>query len=138
MLPTLARRAACWLRRLVDLPAAARRSEDRLTLLEDRMTAFDDKLVQAAALVGRIRAEFQSLRDQLAAEQAAEQADDQAQVDTAVAAARDADAARVGGLVDALAELLPADVPELPVPEPGQPATDPATGETSDEVLAQS
>lgn len=134
MLPTLARRAACWLRRLVDLPAAARRSEDRLTLLEDRMTAFDDKLVQAAALVGRIRAEFQSLRDQLTAEQA----DDQAQVDTAVTDARRADADRLAALVDNLAEVLPAAVPTVPTPGPGEPATDPATGETSDEVLAQS
>lgn len=112
--------------------AAVRRLATRLTRLETRMSAFDDRLAEAAALVGRIRAEVQSLRDQLTAEQT----DDQAQVDAAVAEARQADADRVGSLVDLLAEILPADVPDVPVPEPGQPATDPTTGETSDEVLA--
>lgn len=117
---------------LSDIRAALLRHGERIKNLETRMTAFDDALQQAARIVGLVQAEVTSLRQQLAAEET----DDQAQVDAAVADARQRDADRLNDLVGQLATVLPADVPDVPVPDPGQPAVDPATGQSSDDVIA--
>lgn len=117
---------------LSDLRAAVLRLGSRMTALEARMTAsFDEQEARGQQLVALIKAEFTSLRQQLAEEEA----DDQTQVDTAVTAARAADADRLGRLIDTLAEVLPGQTPEVPVPDPGEPATLPDTGETSDDVV---
>lgn len=129
--PILARLLRPWLMPS-DLDAVALRHENRLNRLEKQMTAMDSSIENAARIVGLARAEFASLREQLAAEQL----DDQAQVDTAVAAARAADAERLDNLLGSLAEVLPAEVPEVPTPPAGEPAVDPVSGESSDDVIA--
>lgn len=113
---------------LSEVRAALLRHGVRLTALEKKMASMNDALAEAARVVGLVKAEVASLRDQLVAEQS----DDDAEV----AAAREADAARLSELVGVLAEALPAAVPDVPAPGPGQPATDPETGQTSDEVIA--
>lgn len=129
----LARVLAPW-QDLANTPVLVRQHSRRLNDLEERMTSTEDAWGRAATIIGLVRAEVASLRDQLATEDA----DDQAQVDTAVTAARQSDADRLAQLVDALAEVLPADVPDVPTPGPGEPATDPGTGESSDDVVGGS
>lgn len=125
-------------RNLSGLRFLVRQHGRRLLSLEEQMTAFEDQMSRGAQIVGLLRAEFASLRQQVAdlsGQVAAEEADDQAQVAAGVDAARQADADRVGSLIDQLAEVLPAEVPQVPTPEPGEPATDPSTGESSDDVV---
>lgn len=91
----------------------------RIEHLENRMTSAENTAyARAAEVVGLIRAEFASLRQQV--QNAA----------TAGAAALEADAQvdadRIAGLVDELASVLPATVPDVPVPAPGEPAELPA------------
>lgn len=84
---------------------------EHITRIGERMTtAENEAYVRAAQLVGLIKAEFASLRQQLADKDAALNADAQA------------DADRLNGLLDELATVVPADVPDVPVPDPGQPA----------------
>jgi len=93
-----------------------------LLRLESRMTnAENAAYARAAEVVGLIRAEFASLRLQIqdAATAGAAALESDAQ----------ADADRITALVDELASVLPADVPDVPTPAPGDPAeipTDPA------------
>lgn len=124
---------------LSDLRAAQLRLRNRVNALEARMTAsMDEQEARGQQLVALIKAEFESLRSQLAAEEA----DDQTQVDAAVTDARSKDAERVGRLLDTLAQVLPGTPQEVPVPDPGEPATlpddgDPADGPTtSEDVIA--
>jgi hypothetical protein len=95
------------------------------------MTTAQDSIDRAVAAAALIKAEFASLREQLAAEER----DDQAQVDAAVAAARNADMDRIDALTATLTELLPGEPPAVDTPAPGEPATLP-DGESSDDVVA--
>jgi hypothetical protein len=117
---------------LSDIRTAILRHGARISRLEHWMTTADANWAEAARIVGLVRAEVTSLREQLAAEEV----DDQAQVDTAVAEARRVDAERLDELVGVLAQTLPADVPDVPTPAPGEPAVDPDSGQSSDEVIA--
>lgn len=97
----------------------------RLHDLETRMTSAESAaFTRAAEVVGLIKAEFASLRQQVA------------EAATAGAAALEADAQtdadRINGLIDELVTVLPADVPEVPVPEPGAPAELPVDPAPSD------
>lgn len=127
---------------LSNIPVLVRQHSRRLNSLEDRMTstenAVDDQIARGRQIVGLLRAEFASLRGQvtdLTGRLDAEETDDQAQADAAVTQARQADAARVAALIDELATVLPGDVPQVPTPAPGDPATDPGSGTSSDDVL---
>ncbi len=109
----------CWLTG----PWRTQNTQDELTLsvlrriehMESRVTnAENAAYARAAEVVGLIRAEFASLRQQVQ------------NAGTAGAAALEADAQadadRITGLIDELAAELPADVPDVPVPDPGAPA----------------
>jgi len=88
---------------------------ERLNNLEARMTsAENDAYARAAEVVGLIKAEFASLRQQVqdAATAGAAALEQDAQ----------ADADRINGLIDELASVLPAEVPDVPVPAPGEAA----------------
>lgn len=97
----------------------------RLNHLENLMSSAESAAyARAAEVVGLIKAEFASLRQQVAdaanAGAAALEADAQA------------DADRINGLIDDLVTVLPVDVPEVEVPAPGAPAelpSDPAPAE---------
>jgi hypothetical protein len=117
---------------LSEIRTALLRHGRRITRLEKLMTAMDQKWNEAGRLVGLARAELASLREQLEAEQL----DDAAQADAAVTEARSADAARLDALIGALADVVPVTVPDVPTPAPGEPAVDPESGESSDDVLA--
>lgn len=83
----------------------------RLNHLENRMSSAESAAyVRAAEVVGLIKAEFASLREQVANSDAALEADAQA------------DADRINVLIDELVTVLPADVPDVEVPAPGAPA----------------
>lgn len=96
--------------------------EENITLLGERMTSAENTAyARAAEVVGLIKAEFESLRQQVS------------EAATAGAAALEQDAAndaeRISGLVAELETVLPSvvptppvEIPEVPVPEPGQPA----------------
>lgn len=93
--------------------------EENITRLGERVSSAEDAAyARAGELVGLIKAEFASLKGQLDAALADK--------DAAVAAALNddsaADAERVSGLISELESVLPAEVPEVPVPDPGQPA----------------
>lgn len=130
-------------RRQADVDARLLNHDHRLSTIEGDMlimtTSFDEQETRGAQLVALIQAEFASLRQQLADEQA----DDQAQVDAAVTDARNADAERLGKLLDTLAQVVPGTPPVVETPAPGEPAELPAEvtpGDqgpvTSDDVIA--
>lgn len=90
-----------------------------INALETRMTTAENAAyARAAEVVGLIRAEFASLREQVANAATAGAA--------ALEADAQADADRITGLVNELVSVLPATVPDVPVPDPGQPAELPA------------
>lgn len=94
----------------------------RLNTLESRMSSAEAAAyARAAEVVGLIKAEFASLRQQVSDAAAAGAA--------ALENDAQADADRITGLIDELAAELPADVPDVPVPDPGQPAELPADGD---------
>lgn len=103
---------------------------ERLNTLEDdqyhlgeRMTSMEDAAwARVGELVGLIKAEFASLRDQIDAAVADKDAAVAAGVASALADDATADTARVSGLISELESVLPAPVPAVVVPEPGQPA----------------
>lgn len=87
----------------------------RINEVETRMTTAENAAyARAAEVVGLIRAEFASLRQQVSEAATAGAA--------ALEADAQADADRITGLIDELAAELPADVPDVPVPDPGAPA----------------
>lgn len=91
----------------------------RTMRMEIRMTnAENTAYARAAEIVGLVRAEFESLRSEVGRLAAGT---DEA-VRAALAADSDADAARITGLIDELASVLPADVPDVDVPADGEPA----------------
>lgn len=116
---------------LSDLRARLMAHGLRIRRIEEKLMDYDEQITRGGQILALVKAEFASLREQLAAEEA----DDQAQVSTAVASARAADAERLGGLIDSLAEVLPVVVPDVEVPAAGEPAVIPETGETSDDVI---
>ena len=108
---------------LSDVQADLARHEIALHEVRTRMTSMENEAyARAAEVVGLIRAEFASLRGQL--DEAI------AGTDAAVASALSEDSARdaerLTGLIDELSSVLPVDVPEVPVPAPGEPAELPA------------
>lgn len=93
--------------------------------METRMTSTENAAyARAAEIVGLVRAEFASLRDEL--DRALQGAD--AAVAEALEADATADADRITALVDELAAVLPADVPDVAVPGPGEAAVLPDGG----------
>lgn len=104
---------------LARMQAQIRNLQSEIVTLRSAMSSAESAAYERAAeVVGLIRAEFASLRDQLANSDVALEADAQA------------DADRLNGLVDELVSVLPAEVPEVSVPDPGQPAELPAEGES--------
>lgn len=97
--------------------------EKKLTRLEHRMTtAEQDQYARGIQLVGLLKAEFASLHAQLDAAIEDKDAAIAAGVESALGQDSAADAERIKGLLDELATVLPGDVPDVPVPDPGQPA----------------
>lgn len=106
---------------LSDMQAQLTRLQMKSIELETRMTSAENAAyARAAEVVGLIKAEFASLRQQVA----------DAATAGAAALEQDAqtDADRINGLIDELAEVLPAEVPDVPVPAPGEAAELPADG----------
>ena len=108
---------------LSDVQADLARHEFALHETRTRMTNMENEAyARAAEVVGLIKAEFASLRGQLDEALAG--------TDAAVASALSEDSARdaerLTGLIDELSSVLPADVPDVPVPAPGEPAELPA------------
>lgn len=102
----------------------------RLNHLENRMSSAESAAyARAAEVVGLIKAEFASLRQQVADAATAGAA--------ALEADAQADADRINSLIDELAEVLPADVPEVEVPAPGAPAELPSDPAPEPEVPAE-
>lgn len=110
-----------------------------LERMEQRMTNVEQQTWdELGRLVGVIVAEVTSLRDGIAQKDAALQAAQAELADAQSAAAQqvqdalDADSAadveRALGLVDQLKTAVPADVPDVPVPAPGEPAEEPPAG----------
>lgn len=104
--------------------------------LESRMTSVEQQTWdELGRLVGVVVAEVTSLRDGIAQKDAALQtalaaladADEAAaaQVQAALDADSAADVERVLGLSDRLKAVVPAEVPEVPVPPVGEPAEEP-------------
>jgi hypothetical protein len=115
--------------------------------LEHRMTTAEDTAwAQLGALIGVVVAEVQSLKDGIAQKDAAlqdalaalqaAQADNTAEVEQAVSDALAADSAgdttRTLDYLQQLSAAAPVDVPVVPVPEPGEPATPPEDLPTDD------
>lgn len=102
----------------------------------DMEAAEQEQYDRGAQLVGLIKAEFASLHTQLDGALA----DSDAKVSAAAKADSLADAQRVKELLDELASTLPGQVPDVPVPDPGQPAELPAdngdSGSAPDEPAA--
>jgi hypothetical protein len=137
-----------WIKRFLMDRAADRRRDDqiksilhRLDQLEIRMTSAEQAVNEKlGVLIGVVVAEVASLRagvaDKDAALQAAlaqlqaledsEAADVARQVQAALDTDSAADTVRVQGYLDQLSQAVPADVPDVPVPDPGQPAEPPA------------
>lgn len=110
-----------------------RRHGLRINMMEDRMTSSEQAEAQAndkfAAMLGTAIAEIRSLRDgqeTFAVQLAQAVADgDKARAD-ALAADALRDAERINNYAAQLAELYPAQVPEVQVPDAGAPAEPPA------------
>ena len=108
---------------LSDVQADLARHEIALHEVRTRMTSMENEAyARAAEVVGLIRAEFASLRGQL--DEALAGTD--AAVESALSEDSARDAERLTGLIDELSSVLPADVPDVPVPAPGEPAELPA------------
>lgn len=116
--------------------------EENQTRLGMRMTSIEqteqDRWDEAGRVAGLVLAEVASIRDQLTAALR----DQSEVVDAAVAASRQEEAQRdierLDSLTARLREALPVEVPEVPTPDPGEPAVDPASGQSSDDVVADS
>lgn len=137
-----------WIKRFLMDRAADRRRDDqirsilhRLDQLEIRMTSAEqDVNEKLGVLIGVVVAEVASLRDglstkdaalqaalaQLQALQDSEAADVARQVQAALDTDSAADTVRVQNYLDQLSQAVPADVPDVPVPDPGEPAEPPA------------
>lgn len=118
------------------LPRVLDHLNRRINDLEDRMTSVEQQTWdQLGRLVGVVIAEVKSLRETVAAKDAALAATQEALAGADAAAAEqvraalDADSAsdveRVVGLLGQLADVVPAEVPDVPVPAPGEPAEAP-------------
>jgi hypothetical protein len=104
---------------LSDVQADLARHEFALHETRTRMTSMENEAyARAAQVVGLIKAEFASLRGQL--DEALAGTD--AAVESALSEDSARDAERLTGLIDELSSVLPADVPDVPVPAPGEPA----------------
>lgn len=122
--------AAVFHRRLSAVERIINQLEERMTSVESQ--AWD----QLGALIAVVVAEVQSLREGIAQKDAALQAAQEAlanadantqqQVADALAADSAADVDRVLAYTDQLKAAAPVEVPEVPVPDPGQPAEPPA------------
>lgn len=100
-----------------------------LNNLRREMTSAEDRAYERAGeVVALLRAEFASLRSQVDAAVADKDAAVSAGVQNALAEDSAADAARVEGLITELASVLPAEVPDVPVPQPGDAAELPDEG----------
>lgn len=110
---------------------------DTITELGERMTNVEQQAWdQLGALIGVVIAEVKSLRDGIAEKDAALAAAQAALANADADAARKvqealdtdsaSDAARVNSYLDQLKTAVPADVPEVEVPDAGQPAEPPA------------
>ena len=94
-----------------------------LERLEDRVsTAENAAYARLGELVGLIRAEFESLRAQVDRAVQDKDAAVAAGVESALSEDAAADTARLEGLIGELESVLPAEVPDVEVPQPGQPA----------------
>jgi hypothetical protein len=108
-----------------ELAQAVRQLEDRMTTAEQAEAQSNERF---AALLGTVIAEIKSLRanvEAFPAQLAQAVADGDQERANALASDALADAARVDAYTDMLSELYPAEVPTVPVPEPGQPADPP-------------
>lgn len=111
--------AALWREHLAEIEATT----VALTTLEERVTnAENAAYARLGELVGLIRAEFESLRAQVDRAVQDKDAAVAAGVESALSEDAAADTARLEGLIGELESVLPAEVPEVEVPQPGQPA----------------
>jgi hypothetical protein len=108
--------------RISDLEADIGRLAIELNRLGNAMTqAESEQYERLANLAGVIKAEFASLKAQL---DEALQSQDEA-VAQALGDDASTDAERLRVLIDALTDAVPGQTPEVPVPDPGEPATEP-------------
>lgn len=111
---------------IAGLEGQIRTLTDEMTILGERMTnaqqAESEKWAELGRVAGLIVAEVASLKDQVQ-----RIGDTEAQ----------ADVERIDALLSTLNSGLPAEVvvPDVPVPAPGDPAVDPASGASSDQVV---
>lgn len=117
---------------------------DKLIEMEERMTSTEQAAyARLGELVGLVKAEFASLRQQVDQAVADKDAAVAAGVASALGEETAADVERLNGLIAELEAVVPVPVPEVPVPDPGQPAelptdsgvetpTEPTPGEPSE------
>lgn len=111
--------AALWREHLAEIEATT----VALTTLEEKVTnAENAAYARLGELVGLIRAEFESLRAQVDRAVQDKDAAVAAGVESALSEDAAADTARLEGLIGELESVLPAEVPDVEVPQPGQPA----------------
>lgn len=122
-----------------NIPRRVTAMEQDLLMIGERMSTVEqaeaERWAEVGDLAGRVLAELDSLRQQVGVLVA----DQQTAVDAGVAAERQANAQadldRLDALAAKLKAALPVAVPEIPTPDPGQPAVDDA-GVSTDDVLA--
>lgn len=127
--------------RHADIDRRIRRIEETTRRLENRMTSMEQneqaRWEEAARVAGLIVAEVRSLRPQLEAAIADKQAAVDAGVASALGEEAQRDIARLDELTALLSGALPVPVPEVPTPDPGEPAVDPDSGQSSDDVVSE-
>lgn len=121
-----------WWKALFTMPAQIALIHDRIDTLETRMTTAEQNESAAndrfAALLGTAIAEIKSLRSNVEAfpaQLAQAIADGDKTRADALAADAQRDAERLNAYADQLAELYPQPVPDVEVPDAGQPAEPP-------------
>ena len=116
---------------MIAMTAAAQYDEvltrlaDRIGMLVAENASIRDAVKQKDEALAAAATALSNVQDQLAAEQASEAAEVQRQVQEALEADAQKDLARVEALLTAAGGELPGDVPDVPVPDPGQPADPP-------------
>lgn len=124
-----------------NIPRRVTAVEQDLLMIGERMSSVEQaesaQWDEVARVAGLVLAELESVRQQVGVLVA----DQQTAVDSAVASERQtaaqADLDRLTALGELLKSALPVTVPEFPTPAPGEPAVDPGSGQTSDDIIGE-
>lgn len=135
----LTRQVVALRRGLTDIGRHLQAVEENQILMEARVTSVEQneqaRWDEAARIAGLVVAEVASIKSQLAEAIADKDAAVAAGVASALGEEAQRDIDRLDALTARLSEVLPVEVVQVPVPDPGEPAVDPDSGQTSDEVL---